>query len=73
MRERQNRQAEDDEDCEQDQDIEEGDLVAARAELQEELRGVLLEEERSDEPSASSEEGMLYVLSGGEDSVMQVV
>lgn len=73
MRERQNRQAEDDEDSGQaeDRDMEDGDLGAAPSELQEELRGVLLEEERNEEQSVSTDGGMLYVLTGGEDSVMQ--
>lgn len=73
MRERQNRQAEDDEDGGQadGQEMEVGDLGAAPSELQEELRGVLLEEQRTEDPSVSTEERMLYVLTGGEDSVMQ--
>ncbi|XP_042354996.1 histone H4 transcription factor isoform X3 [Plectropomus leopardus] len=78
MRERQSRQAEEDEDSGQ---TEEDSLGAAPSELQVELRGVLLEEQRTEEPAASAEEGsqeesMLYVLAGGlsqagEDSVMQ--
>ncbi|XP_041656517.1 histone H4 transcription factor [Cheilinus undulatus] len=73
MRERQNRQAEDDEDGGQaeGQEMEVGDLGAAPSELQEELRGVLLEEQRTEDPSVSADERMLYVLTGGEDSVMQ--
>lgn len=78
MRERQSRQADEDEDSGQ---TEEESLGAAPSELQVELRGVLLEEQRTEEPTASAEEGgqeegMLYVLAGGlsqagEDQVMQ--
>ncbi|XP_031176124.1 histone H4 transcription factor [Sander lucioperca] len=78
MRERQSSQAEEDEDSGQ---IEEEYLGAVPSELQVELRGVLLEEQRIEGTTASAEggsqeEGMLYVLTGGlseaaEDSVMQ--
>lgn len=78
MRERQSRQAEEDEDSSQTEEESPG---SAPSELQVELRGVLLEEQRTEEPAASTEEasqeeGMLFVLTGGvsqagEDSVMQ--
>lgn len=81
MRERQNRQAEEDGGSEptEGQELQEG---AAPAEVQVELKGVLLEEQRIDEPGSTvgaeeggQEEGMLYVLTGGlsqagEESVM---
>lgn len=81
MRERQSRQAEEDGDSEptEGQELQEG---AAPAEVQVELKGVLLEEQRIDEPGSTvgaeeggQEEGMLYVLTGGlsqagEESVM---
>lgn len=75
MRERQSRQAEEDEDGGQSegQELEGGAAGAAPPELQVELRGVLLEnaEESAEEPTISTvvvggqEEGMLYVLTGG--------
>lgn len=77
MRERQNRQ--EDEDSGQTE-AEEESPGAALSEVQVELRGVLLEEQRPEEPTVSTEEGvqeesMLYVLTGGlsqagEDTVM---
>ena len=77
MRERQNRQ--EDEDGGQTE-VDEGSHGALPSEVQVELRGVLLEEQRNEEPTVSTEEGgqeesMLYVLSGGlsqagEDTVM---
>lgn len=82
MRERQNRQAEEDEDSIQaeGQELEEESAVAP-SELQEELRGVMLEQQRTEglpvnATEGSQEEGMLYILTGGlsqtgEDSVMQ--
>lgn len=82
MRERQNRQAEEDDDSSQTegQELEEESAGAAPSEGQVELKGFLLEEERTEEPTgsiedSSQEEGMLYVLTGGlseagEDSVM---
>lgn len=82
MRERQNRQAEEDEDGSQaeGQELEDESAGAAPSELQVELRGVLLEEQRTEDPTMSAEEsgqeeGMLYVLTGGlsqaeEDSAM---
>lgn len=68
MRERQNRQ--EDEDQTDDQELEEESLGAAPTGLQVELRGVLLEEQRAEEPTnsteeGSQEEGMLYVLNRG--------
>lgn len=68
MRERQNRQ--EDEDQTDDQELEEESLGATPTELQVELRGVLLEEQRAEEPTnsteeGSQEEGMLYVLNRG--------
>lgn len=82
MRERQNRQAdEEDEDQTEGQEVGEESPGAAPSELQVELRGVLLEEQRAEETAVSAEEGsqeegMLYVLTGGlsqagDDSVMQ--
>lgn len=82
MRERQNRQAEEDEESitAEGQELEEESAVAP-SELQEELRGVLLEQQRTEglpvnATEGSQEEGMLYILTGGlsqtgEDSVMQ--
>lgn len=77
MRERQNRQ--EDEDGSQTE-VEGEPPGAAPSEVQVELRGVLLEEQRTEEPTVSAEEGgqeegMLYVLTGGlsqagEDTVM---
>lgn len=68
MRERQSRQADEDED--QDQELEEESPGGAPTELQVELRGVLLEEQRPEEAAnsteeGSQEEGMLYVLNRG--------
>lgn len=82
MRERQNRQAdEEDEDQTEGQEVGEESPGAAPSQLQVELRGVLLEEQRAEETAVSAEEGsqeegMLYVLTGGlsqagDDSVMQ--
>uniref|UniRef100_A0A1A8LGR9 Histone H4 transcription factor n=3 Tax=Nothobranchius TaxID=28779 RepID=A0A1A8LGR9_9TELE len=81
MREKQRRGVEDDEDDDDDesnptevQELEEG--PAAASEVQAELRGVLLEEQRTEEPTISTEDGvqvggMLYVLTQeGEDHVM---
>lgn len=77
MRERQNRQGEEDEDSAQTEEQEEG---AASSELPVELRGVFLEEQRTESlivgaEEGAQEEGMLYVLTGGlsqagEDTVM---
>ncbi|KAG7486015.1 hypothetical protein JOB18_023192 [Solea senegalensis] len=71
MRERQTRQTEEDEDGGQTegQKLAEESMGAASSELQVELRGVLLEEQRP-EPTISAEEnsqeeGTLYVLTGG--------
>lgn len=66
MRERQNRQTDDDE----DQEIDEESAGPAPTELQEELRGVLLEEQSVEETTNSTEEGsheegMLYTLNRG--------
>nr|XP_040036082.1 histone H4 transcription factor [Gasterosteus aculeatus aculeatus]XP_040036083.1 histone H4 transcription factor [Gasterosteus aculeatus aculeatus]XP_040036084.1 histone H4 transcription factor [Gasterosteus aculeatus aculeatus] len=67
MRERQSSQAEEEE--EDDSGQIEGECPgAAPAELQVELRGVLLEEQRTEEPTASVDEASqvtLYVLTGG--------
>lgn len=81
MRERQNRQEDEDVGQTEGQELGEDSPGAACSELQVELRGVLLEEQRTEEPTVSTEEGsrddgMLYVLTGGlsqtgEDSVMQ--
>uniref|UniRef100_A0A1A8D930 Histone H4 transcription factor n=1 Tax=Nothobranchius kadleci TaxID=1051664 RepID=A0A1A8D930_NOTKA len=81
MREKPRRGVEDDEDDNDDesnhtevQELEEG--PAAASEVQAELRGVLLEEQRTEEPTISTEDGvqvggMLYVLTQeGEDHVM---
>lgn len=70
MRERQNRQADEDQDQDQDQELEEESPGGAPTELQVELRGVLLEEQRPEESAnsteeGSQEEGMLYVLNRG--------
>ncbi|KAM4619977.1 histone H4 transcription factor isoform 2-T2 [Polymixia lowei] len=86
MRERHDRQGEDDEDSSQTDSLGLGDEAEAAApeEMQAELRGVLLEEEeeeqRTEEQTAGGaegdqEEGMFYVLTGGllqagEDTVM---
>ncbi|XP_069572533.1 histone H4 transcription factor isoform X2 [Brachyistius frenatus] len=79
MRERQNRQAEEEDDDDDDQtetqDMEAESAGEAPSEGHVELRGVLLEEQRTEEPTGGAEEGVLYVLSGGvsqagEDSVM---
>lgn len=82
MRERQNRQGEEDEDSGQteEQELEEVSPGAAPSELPVELRGLLLEEQRTEKPTVSAEEGsqeegMMYILTGGlsqggQDSVM---
>ncbi|XP_068456663.1 histone H4 transcription factor [Clinocottus analis] len=67
MRERQSSQTE--EDVDDRGNTEEECSGSASSELQVELRGVLLEEQRTEEPNASveeggQEEGMLYVLTG---------
>ncbi|XP_068187446.1 histone H4 transcription factor [Antennarius striatus] len=67
MRERQNRQVEEDEDQAEGQELEEESQGA-------ELRGVLLEEHSAEE--SNQEDGMIYVLTGGllqagDDSAMQ--
>lgn len=77
MRERQNRQEDEDGSLTEVDEVSHGALAS---EVQVELRGVLLEEQRIEEPTVSTEEGsqeesMLYVLSGGlsqagEDTVM---
>ena len=82
MRERQSRQAdEEDEDQTEGQEMGQESPGATPSELQVELRGVLLEEQRAEETAVSTEEGsqedgMLYVLTGGlsqagDDSIMQ--
>lgn len=83
MRERQNRQAEEDEDGgeTEGQEMEDEPTGAAPSELQVELRGVLLEEQRTEEPTVSAEEGsqeegVVYIIAAGlsqvaEDSAMQ--
>ena len=82
MRERQSRQAdEEDEDQTEGQEMGQESSGATPSELQVELRGVLLEEQRAEETAVSTEEGsqedgMLYVLTGGlsqagDDSIMQ--
>ncbi len=83
MRERQNRQAEEDEDSGQTegQEMEEESPGAAPSELQVELRGVLLEEQRTEEPTVSAgegsqDEGIVYIIAAGlpqaaEDSAVQ--
>ncbi|KAF6728859.1 hypothetical protein FQA47_000410 [Oryzias melastigma] len=75
MRERQKRQTEEDASSEHAEDQEMEEEPTAASEVQVELRGVLLEEQRSEELTVSAEEGvqeegMLYVLSGGESSVL---
>lgn len=60
MRERQNRQAED-EDLTEDQPMEEESPEAAPSELHVGLRGVLLEEQRVEDP-VSTKEGVQYEL-----------
>jgi len=84
MREKQSSQAEDDDDDDDIGETEEECSGATPSELQVELRGVLLEEQRTEEPTASveednREEGMLYVLTGvlsqaeeDEDAAQQV-
>ncbi|KAM9729519.1 histone H4 transcription factor [Menidia menidia] len=82
MRERQKRQVEEDDDSggqTEEQELE-GECASAASEAQVELRGVLLEEQRTEELAISTEQGgqeesMLYVLAGGfpqagEDSVI---
>ncbi|MEQ2191483.1 hypothetical protein XENOCAPTIV_029341, partial [Xenoophorus captivus] len=80
MREKQKRSVEDDDDDSghaEDQELEEDPVAAAAAasQVQVQLRGVLLEEQRTEESTIRSEEpgqveDMLYVLTGGEDSVI---
>lgn len=82
MRERQSRQGEEDDDSGQTegQELEEASPHAAPSDLPVELRGLLLEEQRTEKPTVSmeeggQEEGMLYILTGGlapegEDSVL---
>ncbi|XP_071376755.1 histone H4 transcription factor [Centroberyx affinis] len=84
MRERHDRQGEEDEDSGQTEGLGLGEEAAAEAavpsEMQVELRGVLLEEQRTEQQAAGAaeaeqEEGMFYVLTGGlaqagEDAVM---
>jgi len=73
MRERQKRQVEEDDDDgghAEGQELEGEGAAAAASEAQVELRGVLLEEQRTEELAVSTEEGsqeegMLYVLTGG--------
>lgn len=62
MRERQNRRTEEDDGSGQTEEEEESP-GAAPSEVQVELKGVLLEELRTEEDV--QEEGMLYVLTGG--------
>lgn len=83
MRERQKRQAEEGDhgsSHNEDEELEEETAAAAASEVQVQLRGVLLEEQRTEELTVSTgeegqEDGMLYVLAGGlsqagKDSVM---
>lgn len=62
MRERQNRQAEEDEDLAEEVMEQESPAVAP-SEVQVELRGVLLEEQSAEEPTISTEEAIMYDLS----------
>lgn len=62
MRERQNRQAEEDEDLAEEQVMEQESPGMTPVEVQVELRGVLLEEQRAEEPTVSTEEAILYNL-----------
>lgn len=62
MRERQNRQAEEDEDLPEEQVMEQECPGMAPSEAQVELRGVLLEEQGAEEPTISTEEVILYNL-----------
>lgn len=62
MRERQNRQAEEDEDMTEEQVMEQESPGMPPSEVQVELRGVLLEEQRVEEPTISTEEAILYNL-----------
>lgn len=62
MRERQNRQAEEDEDLGEEQVLEQESPGMTPVEVQVELRGVLLEEQRAEEPTVSTEEAILYNL-----------
>lgn len=62
MRERQNRQAEEDEDLAEEQVMEQVSPGMTPLEVQVELRGVLLEEQRAEEPTISTEEAILYNL-----------
>lgn len=61
MRERQNRQAEE-EDLAEEQVMEQESPGMAPSEVQVELRGVLLEEQRAEEPAISTEEAIMYNL-----------
>uniref|UniRef100_A0A8C8E4H8 Histone H4 transcription factor n=1 Tax=Oryzias sinensis TaxID=183150 RepID=A0A8C8E4H8_9TELE len=75
MRERQKRQTEEDTGSEHAEDPELEEEPMAASEVQVELRGVLLEEKRSEELNVGAEEGVqeervLYVLSEGESSVL---
>lgn len=62
MRERQNRQAEEDEDLAEEQLMEQESPEIAPSEVQVELRGVLLEEQRAEEPTISTDEAFMYNL-----------
>lgn len=64
MRERQNRQVEveEDEDLAEEQVMEQESPGMTPVEVQVELRGVLLEEQRAEEPTISTEEAILYNL-----------
>lgn len=62
MRERQNRQAEEDEDLSEEQVMEQESAGIAPSEVQVELRGVLLEEPRAEEPTISTEGAIMYNL-----------
>ncbi|XP_029956251.1 histone H4 transcription factor isoform X1 [Salarias fasciatus] len=75
MRERQSRQAEEEDGGGGGGGVEEGSARAAPPEVQVELREVLLEEQRTEEPAEGQEESVLYVLTesltpAGEDAVM---
>lgn len=62
MRERQNRQAEEEEDLAEEQAMEQESPGMAPSEVQVELRGVLLEEQRAEEATISTEEAIMYNL-----------
>lgn len=62
MRERQNRQAEEDEDLAEEQVLEQESPGMTPPEVQVELRGVLLEEQRAEEPTMSTAEAILCNL-----------